>query len=158
MKPWLEIYTGDDIDGLLALEEDYRVDSLVVALEQRLSLKDSHSPPEQVVLSLCDFDREVNNGGFHQYLTNSSRLYAHRLASDLETVGLGDGAQRVRAVLGLVGLPPVPVGDDGDDWLDDGRFEDVLEDFDRYYFSSIADCSELVWTWVKANRTQIILG
>ena len=99
MKPWLDIFSGSSINDLIDLEEEFRIDSLILSLEDRLSQKYSHSFHELVVLSLCEFDRQVNNGGFHQYLTNSSRKYAHRLANDLKVVGYQEASEKVTSTL-----------------------------------------------------------
>lgn len=157
MEPWLDLYTGDNLDGLLVLEHEYRIDSLVTALEQRISLKDTYSSAEELILSLCEFDREVNNGGFHQYLTNSSRQYAHRLASDLETIGLSKASQQVTMLLALTGLPASNLGEGCHDWLSND-FEDALQNFDDYYFAEVADCSDPLWAWIKLNQEQVKIG
>jgi hypothetical protein len=37
--PWLNAYSGETVDELLALEGKYRIDSLVVAFEQAMDQK-----------------------------------------------------------------------------------------------------------------------
>jgi len=51
------------------MEDGYRVDSLVLAMESALDAKDRRtlSPEERVVLAVEALEREVNNGGYDQF-------------------------------------------------------------------------------------------
>ena len=48
---WLDSYSGQTLDELLALTDEYRVDSLVVALEQALATEGSQSRRREPVRS-----------------------------------------------------------------------------------------------------------
>jgi hypothetical protein len=78
---WLPEYSGQTVEELLALAAEYRVDSLIVALEQALDQKSARvgeqklSEEERIVLAIEALEREVNNGGYSQFFTNSSGEY-----------------------------------------------------------------------------------
>lgn len=81
-REWLPEYAGQSIEELLALADSYRVDSLVVAVEQAIAQKSARvgkenlSQEERIVLAVEALEREVNNGGHSQFFTNSSSEYA----------------------------------------------------------------------------------
>ena len=104
MKTWLDEYPDGDLHGLLRLEEEYRIDSLVCILEQRIDLKEKRTDEDKLILSICAFDREVNNGGFEQYLVNSSREFAHRLIDDLNGIDLERLSRKVLGLYAFMGL------------------------------------------------------
>lgn len=90
--PWLE-YTGQDTAEILAHKATHRIDSLLCALEQAIQLRQSRfpalaaSPEEQALLAVMALQREVNNGGYHQFFVNSSRQYAPTIVLALERIG-----------------------------------------------------------------------
>ncbi|MBX3437178.1 MAG: DUF4375 domain-containing protein, partial [Planctomycetaceae bacterium] len=77
-KPFLDCYSGQTIQELIALKDSHRIDSLVLAVEQALRNKPDAelSEPERVVLAVEAMEREVNNGGYQQFFGNPSREYA----------------------------------------------------------------------------------
>ena len=50
--PFLDAYGGQSTDELIALESEYRIDSLVLAFESAIDAKAKHSKPERVVLAV----------------------------------------------------------------------------------------------------------
>jgi hypothetical protein len=79
---WLPGYSGQTVDEILALADKYRTDSLVVALEEAVQQKlervgeQKLSEEERTILAIEALEREVNNGGYSQFFTNSSSEYA----------------------------------------------------------------------------------
>jgi uncharacterized protein DUF4375 len=79
--PWLD-YTGQTTSELLACKNSHRIDSLLCAFEEGIQAK--LKPPgngdlteeENLVLGVMALDREVNNGGYHQFFLNSSCRFA----------------------------------------------------------------------------------
>jgi len=69
---WLDGYSGESIEELIALAAEYRIDSLLVALEEALNQKAAEvgeldlSDEERIVLAVEALEREVSNGGFGQ--------------------------------------------------------------------------------------------
>jgi len=163
-EKWLEKFDGSTIDGLIDLQSEYRIDSLVCALESRLGQKGERSTSEDLVLSICAFDREINNGGFLQYLDNSSSGYAHRIVGDLAAIGLQEASDRVSKLLALIGVPGQPSYDAIQDVVragdrdDECPFEEEFEEFDDYFYDDVGDCSHFLWFWILSNRSQIRLS
>lgn len=91
--PWLDNYSGETTDELLAMEGRYRTDSLVLIFEQAIDEKaaregyKSLSSEERVVLAIEALEREVNNGGYEQFFLNSSRDYAPIIVDALVSIG-----------------------------------------------------------------------
>src|SRR2546421_12023246 len=79
---WLDGYSGQTVQQLIALERDYRIDSLVLAFEQAMDQKaarvgyENLTDAERTILAVEALEREVNNGGYGQFFVNSSREYA----------------------------------------------------------------------------------
>jgi hypothetical protein len=82
---WLDGYSGETVDELLALEGKHRTDSLVLAFEQAIDQKAARvgehnlSDEECIILAIEALEREVNNGGYGQFFVNSSREYAPKI-------------------------------------------------------------------------------
>jgi hypothetical protein len=91
--PWLDNYSGETTEELLALEGRYRTDSLVVVFEHAIDQKaareglQSLSDEERVVLAVEALEREVNNGGYEQFFLNSTREYAPIIVDALTRIG-----------------------------------------------------------------------
>src|SRR5437879_4032538 len=90
---WLDGYSGETIDELIALEGKYRTDSLVLAFEQAMDQKaarvgqDKLTLEERVILAIEALEREVNNGGYDQFFVNLSREYAPIIVDALRRIG-----------------------------------------------------------------------
>src|SRR5687767_752879 len=84
---FLKGYTGQSTEQLIALAPHYRVDSIVLAFEQAIDLKAAKgrklSQVENDIVAIEAMEREVNNGGYHQFFINSSKAYAHVLPASL---------------------------------------------------------------------------
>ena len=104
--PWLADWTGTSIDDLLALEGAYRTDSLVCALESALLRKPRSrlTRTERIVLAVEALEREVNDGGFRQFLGNSSVEWAAEAAPALDAIGCPRTAAVVRSALAELGI------------------------------------------------------
>lgn len=90
---FLASYSGESTEELIRMESDYRIDSLVLAFEEALGRKAYRlgdaalSWPERVVLAVEALEREVNNGGYAQFFTNSSKEYASVIVDALHAGG-----------------------------------------------------------------------
>ena len=161
---WLEKFDGSEIRELIDLQSDHRIYSLVCALESRLDRKSGRSDCEELILSICAFEREINNGGFFQYLDNSSSHYAHRVTGDLAALGLQETADRVTKLFALMGLRENPSYEEiqgivrSGDWEDECPFDEQFEDFDDYFYDEVGDCSQQLWPWILSNREKIKLN
>jgi hypothetical protein len=95
---WLDGYSGESIEELIKMASEYRVDSLLVAMEQALNQKAAEvgeqdlSDEERIVLAVEALEREVNNGGFAQFFANSSGQYASIIVDSLLRIGCQETA------------------------------------------------------------------
>ena len=90
---WLDGYSGETVDELIALEGKYRTDSLVLAFEHAMDQKAARvgvgklTPEERTILAIEALEREVNNGGYDQFFFNSSREYKPVILDALRRIG-----------------------------------------------------------------------
>jgi Domain of unknown function (DUF4375) len=102
---WLPEYSGQSVDQVLALVDRYRVDSLVIALEQAVDQKSARvgeqnlSQEERIILAVDALEREVNNGGYSQFFTNSSSEYAPIIHEALERIECPEVARITRRAI-----------------------------------------------------------
>ena len=110
--PWLE-YSGQTTAELLAFKESHRIDSILCAFEWGIQAKakvlgeKSTTREEELVLACRALDREVNNGGYHQFFVNSSHRFAPIIVGCLRRIDAQATAtitERAIAVLGRLCL------------------------------------------------------
>ena len=160
---WLDGYSGESIDELIALAATHRVDSIVLAIEQALGQRAEEvelSEAELTVLAVEALEREVNNGGYHQFFFNTPE-FAPVVVDALRRIACHQIADISAKALSLLGLrPPLTtaqiqkaIDDDPDE-----RLVDVLSDeCDGPYYESgepIADC---LFDYVRTHRASIRL-
>ena len=163
---WLDAYAGQTTDQLIALEAEYRTDSLVIAFEQALMTKAvcdgvaSLTAEERVVLAVEAVEREVNNGGFEQLFTDASKALAPYFVESLEAIGAGEAETLTRQAieaLGIEGPLTIEAIDRAMDRESDAR-DDALADCDDRYYDLAGDLAGHVFAYIKANRARIRLG
>jgi len=162
---WLEEYSGQTTDELIALESEYRADSLVLAFEQALDQKserigkDNLSQEELVVLANEALEREVNNGGYDQFFFNSSNEYASIIVEALNHIGCPEAAsltQRAINSLGIAGAVTVDAIDHAMEEENEAR-EEILNECDDRYYETAGDLAGLLLNFIKQHRNKIIL-
>ena len=162
--PWLVAYEGQTTDELLALEGQYRVDSLIVAFEQALDQKAARlgeaalAPEEQLILAVEALEREVNNGGYSQFFQNSSREYVSIIVNGLRRIGCQDTADltaRAIAALGVSELTPDAVG--GAMAIADSEREKTLNQCDHEYYAGAEPIAPQLLAFIKAKKSDINL-
>src|SRR5687768_7468462 len=106
---WFD-YKGQTTDELLALGDQYRIDSLVLAFEQGILQKVDApiSDEERVVLAVEGLEREVNNGGYSQFFLNSSNEYVDVIEQALRDIGCPETADITRDAVAALRLPGPP--------------------------------------------------
>lgn len=163
---WLDKYSGQSTDELLALEGEYRTDSLVLALEQAIDQKSVRVGPEKltdeeyVVLAIEALEREVNNGGYDQFFTNSSNQYASIIVRSLNRIGCAEAAlvtQDAISSLAIQGSITVEA-------INRVMFEEESEERDekldectKRYYAIAGDLAVPLFEFVKRNRDKIKL-
>jgi hypothetical protein len=109
---WLEEYTGQTVEELIALEGKYRTDSLVLAFEQAIDQKVAHgdsenlSEEEMIVLAIEAMEREVNNGGWGQFFINAGQ-FALVIVDALRRIGCPKTATIARRAMKIVEEMPI---------------------------------------------------
>jgi hypothetical protein len=156
-KAWLESVEGRSIGDLIALAGDYRIDSIVVAIEGALLRKSDLSPAETVVIAIEAMEREVNNGGFAQFFINSSCEYAPVLVASLEQIGASKTSSLAQRAISILGATP--------EWLP-GDYESAASDISESAAEALSQCdaeyyklaepiADKLFEFIRRNHFQI---
>jgi hypothetical protein len=160
--PWLNAYSGETVDELLALEGKYRIDSLVVAFEQAMDQKAARvgenklSDEERIILAVEALEREVNNGGYGQFFVNSSREYAPIIADALRRIACPKTADITNQALKVV--QRIPMTDEEMEnftYKENQERQEMLAECDKLYFEGPKNIEESLFAFIKANRAKI---
>jgi hypothetical protein len=163
---FLEAYDGQSLAELIALEDRYRIDSLVLAFEQALRQKEARdgagalSPEERVVLVIEAFEREVNNGGYEQLFLNSSNEYTAEIVDALELIGCPKVAATARGAVAALGLDADASPSAVEAAVESGgdALVESLSRFDDQFYEVVdEDIAGCLFRFVKTNEARIIL-
>ena len=159
---WLDGYSGESVDELIALEGTYRIDSLVLALEQAMDQKAARigqqklAAEERVILAIEALEREVNNGGYGQFFVNSSREYSPIIVDALRRIGCPKTAEITQKALRIVQEAPMSDEEiENGTWEDNEERQDALGECDSLYFKGPENIEESLFAFIKANRARI---
>ena len=139
---FLESYAGQTTEQLLALDQRYRIDSLVLAFEQGIQQAGEKRPltqQEKYVLAVEALEREVNNGGYGQFFSNSSNEWADTVVAALRAIGCPKTAD--------ISAKAVASRED----------ESALSECDERYYGNDEPIADRLFDWIKRNRAQIRL-
>jgi hypothetical protein len=158
---FLEAYGGQTTEELLALENEYRIDSLVLAFEEAIGRKTGPiTDEERHVLAVEALERQVNNGGYSQFFFNSSNEYAGVAEEALRAIGCPKTAQITRDAVSALDLE----GDLTPERMVDAVHPDneaILEALggcDDRYFSNDEPIADRLFEWIRRNRAAIRVG
>jgi hypothetical protein len=161
---WLDNYTGQTIEELLALDSEYRVESLLVALEQALNQKAAEegeqdlSDEERVVLAVEALEREVNNGGFSQFFTDSSGQYAAIIVNSLLHIGCPETANITSGAINALGIQNFsPEALEAAFESEDEERDEQLDECDGLYSGSGEDIAGQLFEFVRSHQDAIQL-
>ena len=157
-EKFLEGYDGQSTKELLALEGQYRIDSLVLAFEQALQQKTTPlTQEEQFVLAVEALEREVNNGGYNQFFINSSNEYVSLIVPALQAIGCPKtAAMTADAIAGLkLGAEVSPAKAEAAALAEDPDIEQALAACDDRYFSNDEPIADRLFAWIKGNAARI---
>jgi hypothetical protein len=163
---WLDRYSGQSTEELIALEGLFRTDSIVLAFEQALDQKAQRrgdgalSEQERIILAVEALEREVNNGGYAQFFANSSKEYAAVIVDALNRIGCPPVAELTGAAIDALGIAGALTVDAIDRAMSSGHGERTgkLSRCDEQYFRLSADLAQPLLEFIKSNRTEIVLG
>ena len=139
---FLESYGGQTTDQLIELDKRYRIDSLVLAFEQGIQQAAAKRPltqEENYVLAVEALEREVNNGGYRQFFSNSSSEWADTIAAALRAIGCPKTAD--------ISAKAVASRED----------EKALSECDERYYANDEPIADRLFDWIRRNRAQIQL-
>lgn len=161
---WLNGYSGQTTDELIALEGTFRTDSIVLAFAQAINQKaarlgDAHlAAPERVVRAVEAVQDRVNSGGFDSLLRYESTLVPDIVPS-LGAIGSHAVADLARSAIEAVEIGgPITANaiQLAMDEEDDAR-DDRLDAVDRLYYEIAGDLADPLLEFIKSNRDQIKL-
>ena len=162
--PWLDGYSGQSTEDLLSLEGKYRIDSLVLAFEEAITKKaertgkNSLTNEERIVMAIEALEREVNNGGYHQFFTNSSKEFAPIVADALLRIGCKKAAQITKRAIKAIGVSALT-----EETLDsalateDELLQAKLSRCDDAYNKNREPIANQLFAFIKANKASISL-
>ncbi|MFZ1087617.1 MAG: DUF4375 domain-containing protein, partial [Terracidiphilus sp.] len=107
---WLDRYSGETLEELIAMAGEYRIDSLLLALEEALNQKAEEvgeldlSDEERIILAVVALEREVNNGGFGQFFANASGQYTAIIVDALLAIGCVETANVTSGAINALGI------------------------------------------------------
>jgi hypothetical protein len=158
---WLDRYSGETIDQLLALEGTYRIDSLVLALEQAMDQKaarlgvDKLSDEERILLAIEALEREVNNGGFGQFFVNTCK-FAPIIVNALHRIGCPKTVEITQEALEVVQRIPMTREEiETGTWEENEERQPALSECDSLYFKRPENIEKNLFAFIKANRAMI---
>lgn len=159
---WLDGYSGQTVEQLVALEGTHRIDSLVLAFEQAMDQKAARvgmeklSVAEQTILAIEGLEREVNNGGYAQFFINSSNEYTPIIVDSLRRIGCPVTAEITQRAIDAAGRSSQPIADvrDGHFWVNPDCL-DALGECDGEFFEYKESIENQLFDFIKRNKTEI---
>jgi hypothetical protein len=161
---WLEGYSGQTVDQLLALSPEYRIDSIVLAFEDALARRAQDlglgalNEVEIAVLAVEALEREVNNGGHHQFFLNAPE-YAEHVVPALRRIGCTRTADVAQRAIDLLELPgPVTASRVAEALDRDAKgslIEILIEECDAPYFDEPEAIADRLFAYLSDNRERI---
>ena len=159
--PPLKGYSGQSTDELLALQESYRVDSIVLAFEEALLHKRSPdlTREEKFVLAVEALEREVNNGGYLQFFSHASE-HVGIVETALRAIDCPVMVQITRDALASLELEDDYTAEDVAAAAEDAdeSVREVLEECDNRYFDDGEPIADKLFEWIRKNRRSIRVG
>lgn len=155
---------NNQIDSTYMIEEILKIEDpiqAIIELDSRLNEISDYgdnivalSDAEKVVLFVENLEREVNNGGFHQFFWNSSGDFANETLASLKLIGANKTAEIVSRAYSEWPNSTIP--------SDRQKRQNILEKIedkaeeswnncDRQFYEYEEDISALLIEYVKAN-------
>ena len=162
--PWHD-YAGESAEALFALTATHRADSLVVAFETALGQKAAKlgaatlTQPELDVLAVEALEREVNNGGYGQFFTNSSNEFAGQIVAALRRIGCPVTASITERAIAALPEGTAMTAERLERTMedaDDDRDEE-LQRCDEEYYSSGENIAGRLLEYLLMNRDKVRL-
>ncbi len=159
-KKWLDDVGNLTVGQLIQLEDTYRIDSIVAAIEAALMDRATVTATERIVLVIEAMEREVNNGGFNQFFFNSSNEYAGELISALRQIGVPGIAEIAERALRAIGAQPNWKSEQFEEASADPEesIMDELNECDNAYYASEEAIAEKLFGFIKLSQKDVHVG
>ncbi len=147
-KPNIEalVESGDTTTAIIEL------DNYVSQLCEYGERLDELSAPQRVFFLNQNFEREVNNGGFHQFFFNSSGDNAEETIGALEVIGANKNAELLRQAIARFPDGKVLKQLDERQVLMLNIFDGVaFNDLDEKFFAYEEPLTDLNFNWIRKN-------
>lgn len=154
-----------DIKDIWDLEED--CPSFVMAMNGWICRKCSYgenisalTDEERVFFIVMGLDAEVKNGGFDQYLFNSTGDFANELLSSLYTVGADKTAIIFQRALDALGCKLPSNREQRIDLLEELRTDEISAIFDgcdNEFYEEPDDIETLCYQFILKNKSRFIM-
>jgi hypothetical protein len=161
--PWLD-YAGQDTAQILACKDTHRIDSLLCALEQAIQLRQdrmpdaANTPEEHTLLAIMALQREVNNGGYHQFFGNSSRRYALTVVPALVSIGCDTIAALTQKAIDALKLHPLTLKAIEDSIFEPNPERDqALDALDKQFYGTF-EIEDKLFRFVESRQQAFVLG
>jgi hypothetical protein len=161
--PWLD-YAGQDTAQILACKGTHRIDSLLCALEEAIELRQNRmpdveaTPEEHTLLAIMALEREVNNGGYHQFFANSSRKYALTVVPALESIGCHTTGALTQKALDALNLHPLTLkAIEGSILKSNPERNQALDALDKQFYK-IFEIEPKLFAFVESHQQAFVLG
>jgi len=158
-QKWFENDSDLSVPQIVELESEFRIDSLVCAIESIIIQKDDSgddiNEAELVVLAVEAMEREVNNGGFAQFFSNDSWRFTPYLVSCLNVIGAQQAEQIAEEAINKLGVgelsDPQKYFEDIKKAAEDENITEKLHESDSKYFAMKEDIAGLLFEYIKKN-------
>ena len=154
-------YGGQSTEELLALEREFRVDSLVLAFEQAIQGKspDSISTEESYVLAVEGLEREVNNGGYSQFFGDWSGRVSRVIEAALRAIDCPKTADITRDAIAALRVEALTTEAVAAAALnEDESIQRGLAACDDRYFANDEPIADRLFRWIATNKERVRVG
>jgi hypothetical protein len=154
---FLEGYGGQTIQELISLKAKYRLDSLVLAVDEAIGSKpkDQINAVERTVLAIEALEREVSNGGFAQFFLNHSNVYASVVVGDLKLINCPQTAAIVQSAVEVLGVVSLFDVDAVRRAAQDESKAEAWENLDEQFFAYPEPIAERLWEFIDKFHSHI---
>lgn len=134
----------------------------LIAINERLNDRSSYGEhlerlsAEEQVFYICNLlEEEVNNGGFDQFLYNSSGDYAYRVVECMHTIGAHNIAEICHTAFSAFGKPIPKNRSKREKFLDKmecDEISDILSNCDEQFYEYPDPLEDLCYQYIVANK------
>ena len=148
-----------DLKDIFTLEDENK---FVTAMNGYLGKKSDYGDNLEV-LSECEkifyttdiFEGEINNGGFEQYIYNSSGQTANEIIAALNAIGAEQIAEIYQKIFDIFGCEIPAEQEEREEWFDeklDDMLGELIEQCDSDYYNLSLDTDKLKYNYAMKNK------